>query len=229
VGDVLAVRFALTGEVPLRVVGIHERSSLLGNWIVSARTFAANFPETAQFDQFGAARLADDVSFEEFAPTLEAFAATEPGLRFQDQREFERSQRDQLEAPLVLIYLLLGLSVVVAMLGILNTLFLAIFERTRELGLLRAVGMTRRQLRRMIRWEAVVISLFGAVVGVALGLVFGLAVSLALPSDVVTTIAVPWGTVWRVFQLAVVVGLLAAILPAWRASRLNVLEAIAYE
>ena len=125
-----------------------------------------------------------------------------------------------------MLYVLLALSVLVSLFGIVNTLVLTVFERTRELGMLRAVGMTRRQVRRMIRYESVITALIGAAIGIALGIV--LAVLLIARVDFIT---LSWPiTSLIVFALvAVVVGLLAAILPARRASRLNVLEALQYE
>jgi putative ABC transport system permease protein len=123
---------------------------------------------------------------------------------------------------------MLLLSVLIALLGITNTLSLSIIERTREIGLLRAVGMSRKQVRRMIRWESVIISVFGAVLGIVLGIIFGWAVVRAL-SDQGLLFVLPIGQLIGALFAAGVAGVVAAILPAWRASRLNVLEAIAYE
>ena len=121
---------------------------------------------------------------------------------------------------------MLRLALRTALAGIVNTLTLSVFERTREIGLLRAVGMTRRQLRRMIRWEAATIALYGALVGVGLGLVFGVATAVAIPDDVVSRVSVPASQTVVLIVLAVVFGLLAAVLPAYRAGRMNVLDAI---
>ena len=124
--------------------------------------------------------------------------------------------------------MLLGLSVVISLFGIVNTLVLTVFERTRELGMLRAVGMTRRQVRRMIRHESVVTALIGAALGIALGFFLAALVTRALASQGVV-FAVPWGQVGIFVVAAVVVGILAAILPARRAARIDVLRAIQYE
>ncbi|MEO7744834.1 MAG: FtsX-like permease family protein, partial [Actinomycetota bacterium] len=121
---------------------------------------------------------------------------------------------------------LLALSVVIAALGIVNTLALSVFERTREIGLLRAVGMTRQQLRSTITVESVVTALFGAVLGTALGLTLGVLLQRVLSGQGLGTLAVPWAQVVLTFVLAGVVGVLASLLPAWRASRLDVLRAI---
>ena len=130
---------------------------------------------------------------------------------------------------LYLVYALLGLAIVIAVLGVVNTLALSVVERTREIGLLRAIGLARRQLRRMIRLESVVIAVFGAVLGLALGLVWGVCVQQVLALQGMKALAIPWGTVVAVVVGSAVVGVVAALLPALRASRMNVLAAIAHE
>ena len=127
-----------------------------------------------------------------------------------------------------LLYVLLGLSVVVSLFGMLNALALGVFERTRELGMLRAVGLERRQLRRMIRNESVVIALIGGVIGIGLGLVLAAIIAQAL-SDEGVSFAVPWGPVIAFAIVAALAGVVASIMPARRAGRLNVLEALQYE
>ena len=128
-----------------------------------------------------------------------------------------------------LVYALLGLAIVIAVLGVVNTLALSVVERTREIGLLRAIGLGRRQLRRMIRLESVVIAVFGAILGLVLGLVWGVCVQQVLALQGLTAFAVPWATVVAVVVGSAVVGIVAALLPALRASRMNVLAAIAHE
>ena len=123
--------------------------------------------------------------------------------------------------------LLLALSVLIAVLGIVNTLALSVLERTRELGLLRAVGMSRRQVKRMVRVESVLVAVFGGLLGLAVGAVFGVALQRALVNEGVTELAFPVGQLAVYLLLAAVAGVLAAWLPARRASRLNVLQAIA--
>jgi putative ABC transport system permease protein len=122
---------------------------------------------------------------------------------------------------------LLGLAVIIALIGIANTLALAVFERTRELGLMRAVGMSRRQLKRMVRWEAVIVSVFGAMLGIVVGTLLGIALANALPSSLVTVIRVPYSTLIILVITSIIVGLMAAIWPARRAAKLNVLDSIA--
>ena len=143
--------------------------------------------------------------------------------------EFRQSQQDQLNSFLAVIFVLLALSLVIALIGIANTLALSVFERTREIGLLRAVGMTRRQLRRAIRWEAVIIAIFGAILGLILGVIFGVAAVVAIPDTFINTVSIPYGSLVAYLVIAGLAGILAAILPARRAARLNVLDAISHE
>ena len=130
--------------------------------------------------------------------------------------------------PCNILYALLGLSVIVSLFGVINTLVLSVFERTRELGMLRAIGMTRRQVRRMIRHESIVTALIGAALGIAVGIFLAVLTTAAL-SQYGIVFAVPYGTLAVFVGVAILAGMLAAILPAKRASRLNVLEALQYE
>ncbi|MFE3634432.1 ABC transporter permease [Streptomyces sp. NPDC059168] len=152
-----------------------------------------------------------------------------PQVQVRDQADYKKLVHDQIAVLLYLVYALLGLAIVIAVLGVVNTLALSVVERTREIGLLRAIGLGRRQLRRMIRLESVVIAVFGAVLGLGLGLVWGLCMQRVLALQGLTALAVPWGTVVAVVVGAAVVGVVAALLPALRASRMNVLAAIAHE
>jgi putative ABC transport system permease protein len=147
----------------------------------------------------------------------------------QDRDEYVSSQADQIQQALLTMYVLLALSVVIAVLGIVNTLALSVFERTREIGLLRAVGLARAQLRRMITIESVLTALFGAVLGVVLGLAFGVLMQRKLVDDGLTDLVIPFSSLALVAVLAALVGVVAAFLPAVRATRLNVLRAIATE
>jgi len=149
-----------------------------------------------------------------------------PDAKVQTKEEFINNQISGLNAILNVLFVLLALSVIVSLFGIVNTLILTVFERTRELGMLRAVGMTRRQVRRMIRAEAVITALMGGVIGIVLGLVLG--GLLAARIDFIV-FALPVGQVIIFAVAAIVVGLLAAIFPARRAGKLNVLEALQYE
>jgi putative ABC transport system permease protein len=152
--------------------------------------------------------------------------ASFPDAKLQTERQFIDSQEAAIQSELNLLYILLALSIVVSLFGIVNTLVLTVFERTRELGMLRAIGMTRRQTRRMIRHEAVITALLGATLGIPVGIALAALFDRAL-GDV--PFAVPWGTIAVFVLAAILVGLVAAIFPARRASRLNVLNALQYE
>ncbi|MFJ4681459.1 MULTISPECIES: ABC transporter permease [unclassified Kitasatospora] len=150
-----------------------------------------------------------------------------PQLTVKDQAGYKDMIRSQVDQLLYMVYGLLGLTIVVAVLGVVNTLALSVIERTREIGLLRAIGLSRRQLRRVVRLESVVIALFGAVLGTALGLSWGVTARSVLADQGLTTLTVPVGTVAFVLVGSVVIGLVAALVPAFRAARMNVLAAIA--
>ncbi|WAU81111.1 FtsX-like permease family protein [Streptomyces sp. Qhu-G9] len=152
-----------------------------------------------------------------------------PQVQVRDLADYKKLIHDQIAVLLYLVYALLGLAIVIAVLGVVNTLALSVVERTREIGLLRAIGLARRQLRRMIRLESVVIAVFGAVLGLALGLVWGVCVQQVLALQGMTAFAIPWTTLVAVVVGSAVVGIVAALLPALRASRMNVLAAIAHE
>ncbi|MDT7845235.1 ABC transporter permease [Streptomyces justiciae] len=152
-----------------------------------------------------------------------------PQVQVRDLADYKKLVHDQIAVLLYLVYALLGLAIVIAVLGVVNTLALSVVERTREIGLLRAIGLARRQLRRMIRLESVVIAVFGAVLGLALGLVWGVCVQQVLALQGMNALAIPWTTIVAVVVGSAVVGIVAALLPALRASRMNVLAAIAHE
>ncbi|WP_333760776.1 ABC transporter permease [Streptomyces sp. IBSBF 2390] len=166
---------------------------------------------------------------EELRPRLEQALKPYPQVQTRNQTDYKKLVHDQISVLLYLVYALLGLAIVIAVLGVVNTLALSVVERTREIGLLRAIGLGRRQLRRMIRLESVVIAVFGAVLGLALGLVWGVCVQQVLALRGLTAFAIPWGTIVAVVIGSAVVGVVAALLPALRASRMNVLTAIAHE
>ncbi len=157
---------------------------------------------------------------------LEAVLKSFPDAKIQTEQQFIKSEEKGLDIFLNLLYILLGLSIIVSLFGIVNTLVLTVFERTREIGMLRAVGMTRRQARRMIRHESVVTALIGAALGIPVGMGLAELFDQAIKN---VPFVVPWTTIITFVIAAIVVGLIAAILPARRASRLNVLAALQYE
>jgi putative ABC transport system permease protein len=158
---------------------------------------------------------------------MEDALAAYPIVDLKDQGEFQDEQKGQVDQLLLLINAMLVLSVLIAALGIVNTLAMSVIERTREIGLLRAVGLGRAQLRRMVRLEAVIISIYGAVLGLVLGTLFGVALSRSLADQGITELVVPWLRMALFLVIAAIIGVLAAVGPARRAAKLQVLDAIA--
>ncbi|MEV6022659.1 FtsX-like permease family protein [Streptomyces sp. NPDC052036] len=152
-----------------------------------------------------------------------------PQYTVRDQTDYKKALKDQIGQLLNMIYGLLALAIIVAVLGVVNTLALSVVERTREIGLMRAIGLSRRQLRRMIRLESVVIALFGALLGLGLGMGWGATAQKLLALQGLTVLEIPWSTIITVFIGSAFVGLLAALVPAFRAGRMNILNAIATE
>ncbi|WP_330467442.1 FtsX-like permease family protein [Streptomyces longwoodensis] len=152
-----------------------------------------------------------------------------PQYTVRDQTDYKQALKDQIGQLLNLIYGLLALAIIVAILGVVNTLALSVVERTREIGLMRAIGLSRRQLRRMIRLESVVIALFGALLGLGLGMGWGATAQQLLALEGLKVLDIPWPTIIGVFIGSAFVGLFAALVPAFRAGRMNVLNAIATE
>ena len=150
-----------------------------------------------------------------------------PNIEVLTREQYRGEQEQAIDEFLAVTVALLFLSELIAILGIVNTLALSVFERTHEIGMLRAVGMTRRQLRRVVRGESVIIAGIGGVVGLAVGLLWGWAFTTALESEDITEFTIPFVRVVVFVVISVLAGVLAAVLPAWRASRLDVLDAIA--
>ncbi len=214
--------------VELTVVGTFtDNSDFIGDYAasdVNAEAFGEPNSATNVFIKLEAGADAAAVRAEIEAALGERF----PTVQVQNQEELKDSISEQLDQLLGIIYVLLLLSVVVSLFGIVNTLALTIHERTRELGLLRAVGTSRRQIRRTVRYEAVITALIGGVLGLALGVLFAVLVSRPL-ADEGFTLSIPVGQLIALLVLAAIAGVIAAIGPARRASKLDVLEALAYE
>ena len=224
--DAVDVEFAATGVVPITIVGTFE-SADFGHFYLSSETFADNF--TVRGDGVVFASAAEGVSLEEAQASVTGIADTFGNIKVQSKSEIVTEAEGQIDQALALFNGLLLFAVVIAVLGITNTLALSIFERTREIGLLRAVGMVQSQIRTMVRWEAVIIALFGAILGVVIGIFFGWSVVTALADEGFSAFAIPYFQVILGLLLAGVAGVLAAIWPARKAARLNILEAIGYE
>jgi ABC-type antimicrobial peptide transport system permease subunit len=210
----------------MKIDGIFDEptgGSPFGNVNISSEAFDANYEQPTNTYTF--LNMRGGVTDENTA-RLNLALSDFPNAKVQDQQEFKDNQVAGLSAVLNILYVLLALSVIVSLFGIINTLALSVFERTRELGLLRAIGMTRRQTARMIRQESVVTALIGAVLGILLGIALG---GLLVARIDFIEFSLPVFTLIVVALAAIVVGIIAAILPARRASRLNVLEALQYE
>jgi putative ABC transport system permease protein len=224
VGEKLPFKFQ-GGTVDLTVAGIFQ----------SGGAIPASFLTTLDtFEKGGLAPL-DSLLFINRAPSadpeavradVEDVLADLPTVTLKDPGEFAEEQKDQINFFLNIIYALLGLAVIIAVLGIINTLALSVIERTREIGLLRAVGLSRSQLRRMVRLESVIVAVLGAVLGVVMGIAFGVALQRAIADEGIDVLSVPWGRLTAFVLVAALVGVLAAVVPARRAAKLDVLKAI---
>jgi len=224
VGERVPVKFALTGPETMRIGGIYQPNALVGHFLVSQAFFVSHFQNPLP----GAVLLKTDGS-PGVEPAVSRALAAYPNVKVQSRAQFEASQSAQVNQLLGLVYALLALAVVIALIGIVNTLMLSVFERTHEIGLLRAVGMKRRQIRAMIRSESVILAVFGAVIGIIIGTGLGIALVSALHSQGITNTVVPGPNLIIFLILAALLGLLAASWPARRAARLDVLAAIASE
>ena len=227
VGSTVTVRFARTGTQTLRVVGIYSDNTILGNYLISLDTFDANFTE--QLDTFVFAKTAPGVAATGAKAVVQRVEKAYPNVSIQDQVEFRQSQGKQIDQLLGLITTLLLMAILIALFGIRITVSLSVYERTREIGLLRAVGLSRRQSRTMVRWEAVIITVFGAVLGTAVGIFFGWAMVQALKDQGLTAFRLPIGQLVIYIVIAGILALWAARKPARRAAKMNILEAITTE
>jgi len=226
VGDKIPVVFGKTGKSELTIGGTFAENQIAGNYLIGLDTYDANFTE--QLDQVVAMTVKPDADLAAVRKGITA-AIGASNLEVRDQSEFKADQRKQINMLLGLVYVLLGLAILIAALGIVNTLALSVVERTREIGLLRALGMGRRQVRRMVRLEAVVIAIFGTLLGLALGVALGAALVTALHDQGIDQLVIPYGQLVVYLAIGTLIGVLAALWPARRASRLNVLAAIATE
>ena len=228
VGDSFEIQSPSGLTAQLTVAGIYEAhpfSRMLGDLSVDSGRFDEIIENPRNLYTFV---LAEGDASGTKAGLTEAIVTDFPGIELDTQGEFIERIEAQIRQLLLLFYILLGLSVIVSLFGIVNTLVLSVFERTRELGMLRAVGMTRRQARQMIRHESVITALIGAAIGMPLGIVLAAIVTTRLSSEGLS-FAVPWITLGAFVIAAVLAGMLAAIIPARRAARLNVLNALQYE
>jgi putative ABC transport system permease protein len=227
VGDAVPVVFKDTGFKHLYVRMIYRERQPAGDWLLGTAAFETNVAD--QFDYQVFVKKAPGLAPEAVLAALERVAADYPGAKVFDQEGYKVDQTRFVDQLLGLVYALLALAIIIALLGIGNTLALSILERTRELGVMRAVGMTRSQLRAAIRWESVVIALQGTLIGIAVGVFFGWALVRGLRDQGLVAFTVPVTSLAVIVVLAALSGVLAALLPARRAARLNVLRAVVTE
>ncbi|MEU6374197.1 FtsX-like permease family protein [Streptomyces sp. NPDC046909] len=231
VGDTISVAFKGGETAKLKVAAITDDSSALdqGARYLSIDTMKKYVPadqippNTIMF-----AKAKDGQEKQAYA-ALKKSLDDYPQYQVRDQTDYKQELKDQVGQLLNMVYGLLGLAIIVAVLGVVNTLALSVVERTREIGLMRAIGLSRRQLRRMIRMESVVIALFGALLGLGLGMGWGATAQKLLAMEGLNVLDIPWPTIIGVFIGSAFVGLFAALIPAFRAGRMNVLNAIATE
>jgi putative ABC transport system permease protein len=224
VGQELAFAFP-KGTTKLKVVGIHD-SDIAGFVTTLSTLEEAGY---ARQDSSVLVKLQPGANAADVKAELEQATAKLPIITVKNQQEYAAEQRAPIDRLVLIIYALLGLALVIAVLGVVNTLGLSIIERTREIGLLRAIGVDRAQLRRMVSLESVAIAVLGAILGIAMGLVFGISLMASLRDQGLEVTRIPWRSLGGYLVVAVFVGLLAARLPARRAARLDVLRAIGTE
>ena len=226
VGSKVDVSFPDGKTDTLTVAAIYKDATILGNWVISNAEWDKHY--TRQQDQFITLRLEEGADVNAAKSAIEALGTEYPQAKAEDRVEFKKTQQQQIDFILNFINVFLLLSVIIAFVGIVNTMSLSVFERTRELGLLRAVGTTRPQLGHMIKWEAAIVALLGGLLGIVLGVLFGVAAVAAVPQSFIKSASIPVTQLLMYLVLAGLAGLVAAWFPARRAAKLNVLEAIAY-
>jgi putative ABC transport system permease protein len=225
-GDPFSAEFLNTGTADLTVAGIYTGTDAnnFGDYVLGIDEFARFVPDNT--DSMVVVKLAAGVTTAEAKPVLERTVKPFGTAKVQTVDDYKKTISGLFDVILTMILGLLGLAIVIALLGIANTIALSVLERTRELGLLRAVGMSRRQLRATIRWESVIIALFGAALGLLLGVLGAWGMVEALRDDGFEVFRLPLTSLVAVAVVAGVLGMVAAVVPAWRAGRLKVLDAI---
>ncbi|MFC7884934.1 ABC transporter permease [Streptomyces sp. NPDC057376] len=231
VGDTISVAFEGGETAKLKVAAITSDDVAIdqGARYISIETMRKYLPaENVPPNTIMFAKAEDGQADQAYAALKKSLDAY-PQYQVADQTDYKQELKDQIGQLLNMVYGLLALAIIVAVLGVVNTLALSVVERTREIGLMRAIGLSRRQLRRMIRMESVVIALFGALLGLGLGMGWGATAQKLLALEGLNVLDIPWPTIIGVFIGSAFVGLFAALVPAFRAGRMNVLNAIATE
>jgi putative ABC transport system permease protein len=225
-GQTLTVRWSESGDRPFTIAGTYEQNQLAGDYLVPLAAYDANV--TSKLDSIVLIKATGAAALPTLRQAVTAALVPYPNIEVRDQKEFVADNAKQIDQILNLITALLAFAIVIATIGIINTLLLSVVERTREIGLLRAVGLQRRQTRVMIRLEAIMIAVYGGVLGLAVGSFFGWAlVSAFTKESEFGSFHYPFRQLIIFLVVSAVLGVLAAIVPAWRASRINVLQAIA--
>ena len=228
VGSPVRIQLPSGQFINVKVKGIFKKpkgGSPFAEATISATLFDSTFPRPQ--NEMALVNIRGGVT-DANTKALERRLGLFPDAKIRTQSQFKKDFEKPIDGLLAFLYALLGLSVIVSVFGIINTMVLTVYERTREIGMLRAVGMTRRQVRRMIRHESIVTALIGAALGIVIGFVLAALVTTELSSQGFV-FAVPYRSLVYFVVAAIIVGILAAVLPARRASRLNVLEALQYE
>ncbi|WP_431042547.1 ABC transporter permease [Streptomyces sp. P1-3] len=228
-GDTLTVAFkgGKTAKLTVTVITSEDTAFDQGAFYLNISTLERYVPAKLIPTDVMILAAAKDGQEDAAYQALKDVLRKDPQIKVRNQADYKKLMEDQIGQLLNMVYGLLALAIIVAVLGVVNTLALSVVERTREIGLMRAIGLSRRQLRRMIRLESVVIALFGALLGLGLGLAWGATAQKLLALEGLKVLEIPWPTIGKVFLGSAVVGLIAALAPAFRAGRMNVLKAIA--
>jgi putative ABC transport system permease protein len=228
VGDSFSLMSQSEARPKFTVAGEFEsKAKIFGDVIVTQKVMADAFKQQQDKIDFVIVESGADEEKVQALLTVGAERAF-PTAEVLNQGELREEREKQIDEIVRFVYVLLGLAVFIALIGVVNTLGLSIYERTRELGMLRAIGMSRRQVRSMIRYEAVITALIGAILGLVLGVVFAFLIAQPLKREGFT-LSYPVGTLIGILVLAALIGVIAAVIPARRASRLDVLESLHYE
>jgi putative ABC transport system permease protein len=225
VGDTLRMEFNDGAIIEPTVVFVFGAELFTTNVMIPMETYDEHF--TNRLAVMALITVPDGLDPEEARPAIQSVVDTSPNLQLNDEEEYIDQVAGQIDAVLNILTALLAMAILIALLGITNTMALSIMERRREIGLLRAVGMTRRQVKQTIRWEAMLIAVFGAVIGIVVGVGLGIAVVFAIGQGL--GLSLPWTQLLLYLAAAAAGGVVASLLPARRGARLDVLEAIAYE
>jgi putative ABC transport system permease protein len=227
VGDTVPLTLLNGTTVDLKVGGIYKKAELAGPYTVSRDLYATSGADQYDFSVF--VKKKEGVSDADAEAAIKTVADAYPTAEVESRTHFIDSQAEQIDTFVNLMYGLLGLAVLIAIFGIANTLSLSVYERTRELGLLRAVGANRSQVRSIVRWESVLTALLGAALGLIIGILLGYAVTLALSDQGLSSFTIPWTALIVIVVIAFVIGVVAAIGPSRRASKVDVLRAVTIE